>query len=228
MSPINSTPDHPIWRTKNEAVYLTLRKWILNGELTPGTELEPDVLSAKLQVSITPLREAMRRLQVERFLQTGEHQKVRVSPLTKRELSEIFVMRLNLEPFAAQLCAQHATDDEIATLREIVNREPHGGRELQEMNRRLHSAIYRASSNDLLIRTLDQLWDNAERYRTILETKPVFEDSSREEHHEHEVVVNAIAARDPALASQAMRRHLEESIHEVGRIAGQTAALTES
>lgn len=208
----------PVWRTKNEAAYQILRARILNGDLTPGSEIDHETLASQLSVSSTPLREAIRRLQVEMLLETGQHQKVRVARLTARELREIYTVRLNLEPLAAELCARNATAEQIAHIQEIVSSRPVDGHDLQRMNRELHTAIFRASDNEVLIRLLDQLWDHADRYRQVLAAKPTEAESTRHEHQEHEDLVAALAAREPERAAAAMRHHLLESIDEVGHL----------
>lgn len=207
---------NPAWRTKNEAVYQILRARILNGDLTPGSEIDHEKLAVQLAVSSTPLREAIRRLQVELLLETGQHQKVRVARLTARELRELYAVRLTLEPLAAELCARNASAEEITRIQEIVSRRPVDGHDLQRINRELHTAIFRASDNEVLIRLLDQLWDRADRYRQILASKPTATQSTRHEHQEHEDLVAALAERNPERAAAAMRHHLVESIDEVG------------
>lgn len=193
----------------------------MNGDLLPGHEIDHESLAAQLEVSTTPLREAVRRLQTERLIESAQHQKVRVSRLTAREFSELYAVRLNLEPMAAELCAQNASTKQLGQIQEIVSHRPIDAVGLEHVNRDLHTAIFRSSGNDLLIRLLDELWDHADRYRRVLVARPVTAAMAHSEHEAHQAVVAAIAAHDGKGAGSAMRHHLLQSIDEVAHLIDQ-------
>ena len=94
--------------TKAEAVYLETRARILTGALSPGLEVNQEALAANLGVSITPLREALRRLEMEGLVRLEAHRTVVIAPLTGRELDELYVIRMELDALAAGLAAAKA------------------------------------------------------------------------------------------------------------------------
>lgn len=221
-TPISAASDRArTWRTKNEAAYQILRDRILSGDLLPGHEIDHESLAAQLEVSTTPLREAVRRLQTERLIESAQHQKVRVSRLTARELNELYAVRLNLEPMAAELCAQNAPSRQLSHIQEVVSRRPIDGDGLEDVNRELHTAIFRSSGNDVLIRLLDDLWDHADRYRRVLAARPMTAALAHLEHEAHQAVVAAIVEHDVEGAGRAMRSHLLQSIDEVAHLIDQ-------
>src|SRR3954465_1577962 len=83
--------------TKAQAVYSELRRMILNGELAPGHEVNQEGMAATLGVSITPLREALRRLEMEGLVRLKAHRTVIIPPLTREELVQLYVIRIELD-----------------------------------------------------------------------------------------------------------------------------------
>jgi Bacterial regulatory proteins, gntR family len=83
--------------TKAEAVYLETRARILSGALSPGLQVNQEALAASLGVSITPLREALRRLEMEGLARLEAHRTVVIAPLIGRELDELYVIRMELD-----------------------------------------------------------------------------------------------------------------------------------
>src|SRR5438094_10422755 len=99
--------------TKAEAVYGELRRRILSGVLEPSAPLNQEALAPELGVSVTPVREAVRRLEAEGLVQFQAHKTVVVAPLSREELREIYEVRLQLDPYAASLATARATEDEL-------------------------------------------------------------------------------------------------------------------
>lgn len=196
-------------RTKAEAVYHVLRDHIVAGTIAPGVVLDQESLARDLGVSTTPVREALRRLEMEEFVELSAHRDARVVPLSRRELDEIFAVRLVLEPNAAQTAAKHASDEQIETLRRLTRLEPSDPLEVSAHNRTVHRLIYVASGNSVLTRILDQMYDRAGRYRLILLEKS----SSHAEKATiaHREIAGAFAARDPERLGQLVYEHLLES-----------------
>ena len=112
--------------TKAEAVYLETRARILTGALSPGLEVNQEALSASLGVSITPLREALRRLEMEGFARLEAHRTVVIAPLTGRELDELYVIRMGLAALAAGLAAAKASDAQVLLIGELARRKEIG------------------------------------------------------------------------------------------------------
>src|ERR1700722_13827277 len=106
--------------TKADGVYLEMRNQILYGVLEPGSRVDYGQLSAALGVSITPLREALRRLEADHLVIRIAHRDVIVAPLTRAEAVELVQVRRELDLLAARLAAAQMTADELAAARDLV------------------------------------------------------------------------------------------------------------
>lgn len=187
-------------------MYGEIRQRILAGSLAPGTPLNQDALAPELGVSVTPIREAVRRLEAEGLLQFRAHKTVIVAPLSRTELRELYDVRLQLDPYAAWLAARNAKEealDEIARLaRARVSSDP---LEQVARNHVFHRAIYSRSGNSLLTGMLDRLWERTDRYRIILLSRDVEVLAAVREHTE---IAQAIRAREPRTVERRIRKHI--------------------
>ncbi len=203
--------------TKAEAVYQELRTRILDGSIEPASTLNQEALAARFGLSITPLREALRRLEAEGLVRLEAHRTMTISPLTRRELNELYAVRLQLDPFAASLAAKHATDaqlDEIERLaRQRVGRTP---RALLELNRAFHRAVYSACGNIVLIEVLDHLWNRTDRYRLIVLQDRIQERAAGEEHRE---IASTLKAREAKQVADLVHRHVEKTQRLIEQLA---------
>jgi DNA-binding GntR family transcriptional regulator len=203
--------------TKAEATYLALRERILEGSLPPGSTINQERLAADLGLSITPLREALRRLEAEELVALSAHKIVSVAPLTWQELRELCVTREQLDPLAATLAANQATDQEARTIAALAAQpRPSDLRGRLAAHREFHLAIYAAAHNKVLAGILGQLWDRTDRYRIIVLRDRDFDHSTGAEHSK---IAEAIRARDDAMVADLMRHHVNEALHSVERIA---------
>jgi DNA-binding GntR family transcriptional regulator len=199
MNPIASA-------TKSEAVYIEVRRRILNGALAPGARLNQDALAPELGVSITPLREAVRRLEAEGLVRFEAHKTLIVTPLTRDELEEIYDVRVQLDPHAASLAAKAASDEALDEIDRLA-RLPLSGDPLQQVaaNRGFHRAVYSRSGNALLTDILDGLWERTDRYRVILlsDAREVVEAG-----REHVVIAEAMRERDARRVARLISSHV--------------------
>lgn len=202
--------------TKSDLAYTQIRELILSGELPPGAPINQEVLAHSLGISTTPLREAMRRLKSEGLVQLDAHRDARVTPLNLEEARDLFEIRRSLDPLAASLAAERRTNEDMAGLREALQhlKPLPGDPDVSDLiaHRRFHSAVYRASHNDLLISTLDGLWDKADRYRRLALTTPRTAKSLHQKADEHSLLVEHIAARDSEAAAAVMLDHIDTSL----------------
>jgi DNA-binding GntR family transcriptional regulator len=151
--------------TKADGAYLEMRNQILLGTLEPGSRVDYMQLSADLGVSITPLREALRRLEADHLVIRNAHRDVVIAPLTREEASELVTVRRELDLLAARLAAAQMTMDELAVARNLVASQDEqealrylrdaglpvaeGGR--VSVNRAFHRMVYCGSHNQVLI-----------------------------------------------------------------------------
>lgn len=201
------------YASRSEAAYELLRSAVMAGVLQPGQRLREVDVSAWLDMSRTPVREAFRRLERDGLITFAPHRGMTVTELDHGAVTELYHMREVLEGTAASLAAQHATEAEIAALADIVAREAaldgDSGR-LAAHNVSFHNAIYAAAHNRYLLRSLNSLRDSMALLGETTYAVPGRVDAAIAEHR---VVVAAIARRDPAAADSAMRAHMRGAQH---------------
>ncbi|MBN8945471.1 MAG: GntR family transcriptional regulator [Rhizobiales bacterium] len=193
--------------------YERLRRAIETGQLPPRTRLREEALAEWLAMSRTPIREAVRRLEAEGFFSRDSRALV-VSSLDQQGVAELYAMREVLEGTAAAFAARQASDVEIATLRELCEIELglfDRPEDLIRHNERFHSALYGAAHNRYLLKTLGALRDA----RALLGASTLTNaDRAITAHTEHEAIVSAIEAREPARADEAARAHIRAAQRE--------------
>jgi DNA-binding GntR family transcriptional regulator len=202
-------------RTKTEAVYDEVASRILDGTLGPGSMVNQEALAGELGVSITPLREALRRLEAEGLVVLQAHRTLTVAPLSALEVRELYAVRLRLDPFAAAEAAVHARPETLDAIDALAARATEATTQGRlRANREFHRAIYRASGNRTLADLLDRLWDQTDRYRLLALQDEQHERSAEQEHHR---IAAAVRARDPRLVDDLMARHVEATLRLVER-----------
>jgi len=214
--------------TKADAAYFELRRGILTGSLLPGHLLEQETLAAQLELSTTPVREALRHLEAEGLVESIAFRKVRVSRLSKRELRELYEIRLSLDPLAASLAATNASTDEIEQSRKALVFGEHDPLKRLEVNRAFHHSIYSASNSTSLTAMLDSLWDRTDRYRYVLARRGV--DLSISVVHadqSHQAMWDALANREPETLAKLMHDHITESVDRMEQLTADLDALSD-
>jgi len=208
--------------TKADGAYLELRNRILLGTLEPGSRIDYVRLSASLDVSITPLREALRRLEADHLVIRNAHRDVVIAPLTREEASELVTVRQELDLLAARLAAAHMTQDELAMARKLIVSEDENAalRYLREaglpvaadgmlsVNRAFHRMVYCGSHNQVLIQYRDAISTRTERY--VIVARRITTVPPEAYRVLHEELLGALEARDPAVATEIMRAHYRE------------------
>ena len=223
--------------TKADGVYLEVRNQILYGVLEPGSRVDYVQLSASLGVSITPLREALRRLEADHLVIRNAHRDVLVAPLTGEEASELVAVRRELDLLAARLAAGQMTQDELARARELVasQDEQEALRYLRDagipvavggmlnVNRAFHRMVYCGSHNRVLIQYRDAISTRTERY--VILARQINTLPPEAYRLMHEKLLTALEARDAEVAADMMRAHYRElDLNFADVIFGQAAA----
>jgi DNA-binding GntR family transcriptional regulator len=202
--------------TKSDFAYGRLREMIMTGDVAPREVLNQAELARVIGISTTPLREALRRLKAEGLVELDAHRDARVTALTAEEARDLLEIRASLDPLAVALAAERRSADDIGEMRDAIR----GLRPLPDRpvfadlvaHRRFHTAIYTASRNEILIGTLDGLWDKADRYRRLALSE-VRDQAERERTAiEHDALLNCVINRDAAGAAEVMRHHIGASL----------------
>jgi DNA-binding GntR family transcriptional regulator len=210
-----SQPAGP-YSTKSDFAYTQLRVMILSGDFHPGQVLNQATLARTIGISTTPLREALRRLKSEGLVELDAHRDARVTELSPEEARDLLEVRRSLDPLAVSLAAERRTKADIKEIRDAAkDLEPlrHGfGVDDLIAHRRFHTALYRASHNDLLIATLDGLWDKADRYRRVGLTAERSEQERADKAAEHDRLAECVIAGDSEGAAEVMHQHIATSL----------------
>lgn len=191
-------------------VYQQIRNSIVSGELAPGQRVTETKLAESLNVSRTPIREAVQRLETEGVLRHSPRQGLIVRQLEYQEVVELYAMRLVLESTAAALSAQQATEPEIEILSDIVDME--GSVETGDAeqsinyNKVFHETLAQSAHNRYLIDSIRSL-DNS--MILLGGSTLVSEDRRKQAVQEHRAVVEAIKLRDAEAAKDAMAHHIK-------------------
>ena len=205
-------------RGRSDWAYDMLHEAIREGAIEPGQRvMEPEV-SAWLRISRTPVREAMRRLQAEGLLEHAPGGGLAVALYDLRAIGEFYATRESLEGTAAALAARNADDTELrilSTTLEAMRALPDDPRAHARENQVLHEQIYQAAHNRFLLKSL----------RALLNFVPLL---GRSTYHapgrvevalrEHEAIVAAIQAHEPARAEEAARRHIRHAYESRVRV----------
>ena len=202
-------------RTRAEFVADELRRQITTGELPAGTRLRQVEIAQQFAVSTTPVREAFTSLAREGLVRQDAHKGVLVFVPSLDDLRENYEIRLALEPLAAELAARAMTVEQLRGIEQLLEsmRGPVGELEGIELNRDFHRAIYAAADRPLLLQMIERLRASAEAYVRLLNSKPP-PSYYKTVRAEHAAIVDALRAKAPKRARQAMAAHLQHN-HEV-------------
>ena len=205
-----------VFSSKGGLAYTELRHRITSGGLAPGSRLSQYELAEEMGMSITPLREAIRRLASEDWVVMDAHRDVRVAPMSASEARELLEVRFSLEPSATELAAQRRTEREIATMQaaaeELLPVTRTWGEEAITAHRAFHRAIYAASHNKVMIRLLDDLWDKADRYRRIGLELPAGAEPRTIDLNQHHQILELVIDGNGAAAAELVRSHVRNSL----------------
>lgn len=210
----------------HEQTYQRLRTAILSGELAAGSRLIETQLAEQLQVSRTPIREALRLLQREYLAMTDAQGGLRVALFSIADAIQLYDCRIALEQLSASAACRAATSDQIdqieATLQQAeraIANPSHSltSYQLLHLDYQFHRLLAESSGNAWLVQILDQVFDKMSllRLRTIEQNPNVLEIRG-----EHRRILEAVRERDALAAMQAIQYHLISSKDRVVREIG--------
>lgn len=197
-----------------DVVFNTLRQAILRGELQPGERLLEIHLANKLGVSRTPIREAIRKLELEGLVLMIPRKGAVVAEITEKSLRDVLEVRRALEELAVKLACEKIQDEEIEELKAAAKafEKALGTGDVTvyaEADVKFHDIIYRTTDNQRLIQLLYNLREQMYRYRV--------EYLKREEVHEtlleeHQHIIEMIEKRDEERAVEAVCKHIDNQV----------------
>ena len=200
-----------------EAAYQAIKEAILSGNLEYGQQLIEEDIAASLQVSRTPVREALSILQHEGLIAPRSGRGFYVRPLTHEEFVDMFVANEVVEPYLARRAALTATEDQLHEMKEAIKRGEQAAIDddlpgILRSGRDFHRAVGIASGNESLTRFAV---GNEERTDLYLLSYKKGVDMSRmsPSNQEHAMIFQAIAKRDPEAAARLVTYH-SQSVRE--------------
>jgi DNA-binding GntR family transcriptional regulator len=199
-------------QTAHEYVRSVLRRAILNGELSGGSRLVQAELAAMLDVSTTPVREALRDLATEGLVRFDPHRGAIVSELSSEDVTDIYEIRRVLEPLAMRQAVPRLSDALLARLRHLhqgMLDEPHSV-DWVDRNRVFHMAVYETAASPRLAAIIRNLQDASVMYiGASLKHRPSLREDANKGHGE---ILEALERRDTEAAVKALTEHLRMSI----------------
>lgn len=206
IEPIN----HPQMR---DQVFEKLRQAIINGDLKPGERLVERTLAEQLGVSRTPVREAIRMLELEGLITFQPKLGAVVSRVSDSEVIEIYRIRAVLEGLAARMAAENITPDGIEKLMNKLKEMEKAAEErdiiqLEKFHRQFNDIIYQAANSPRLYSMISTLVDHIQLYTKVGYSQPKrIEEASKE----HRQLAEAIVQKNKDLAEHAARKHIDNS-----------------
>ncbi len=198
-------------------VFYRLREDILNGKYAPGEALREGKISQELGVSRTPVREAIRQLELEGLVSLYPHRGAVVTGISEKDIRDIFAIRSHLEGMAALWAAEHMTDDQFQELKDVVElmdfyTARHSLNKLVDLDSRFHEIIYEASDSNPLHHVLSSFHYFVQRARMASLSTP-----GRAELvvQEHRAILDALAAGDGPRAQQCINQHVRNAAANV-------------
>jgi DNA-binding GntR family transcriptional regulator len=200
--------------------YYLIRDRIVTLELEPGSLLNEKELAHKLGLGRTPVREALKRLELENLVEVYPRRGIFVSGVDITDLGSISELRCELEGCAARLAAQRATTTEIKLCEELIaelDRMPGrmGTDELIDLDQRIHRHVYRCAHNNFLRAVLEEHFLHTLRLWFVVLERVERLDAAVQEHRE---LLQAIVRGDSPAAEKVIRRHItgfEQAIRKV-------------
>jgi DNA-binding GntR family transcriptional regulator len=209
LAPIRLDSYQPL----REVVCETLREAIRSGVLKPGERLMEIQLADELGVSRTPVREAMRKLELEGYVIMLPRRGTYVANISIRDINEVFEIRTTLDALASGLAAERITEEELEQLERLLvsigkNIETRNMKKVVEDDMEFHDILYKASRNQRLVGIISNLREQMTRFRSMSMSYPGRLKKTLEEHSR---LVEAIAQRDVELAQKLAVEHMENS-----------------
>jgi DNA-binding GntR family transcriptional regulator len=209
LFPVNLETYKPL----REVVFETIREAIITGHLRPGERLMEIQLAEEMGVSRTPVREAMRKLELEGFLVMMPRKGAYVAGISLKDITDVFEIRAALDSLAAGLAAERITEEELETLERslllvVESADQNDLKGIVSTDTDFHDIIYKASRNERLIQIVNNLREQIQRFRT---TSLAFPGRMRIAVDEHRKIVEAIAERNVALAQALAQEHIENA-----------------
>lgn len=201
------------YKPLREIVFETLREAIISATLKPGERLMEIQLAEEMGVSRTPVREAIRKLELEGFVVMVPRKGAYVAGISMKDIADVFEIRAALESLAAGLAAERITEEELEQLERILVKigecvQKNDLGQLIDVDTEFHDTLYKACRNERLVQIVSNLREQIQRARTASLSTP---GRMKDALEEHKKIVEAVSERNVELAQQLAREHIENA-----------------
>lgn len=203
-------------RTLSERVFEIVREQIVTGKLPVDVPIRQDALASNLGVSKIPLREALARLEQEGLLTSQPNRGYFVRGMSAAEVTEIYALRLSIEPAAAAYACSVASEPDreraSAAYEELDRAANHSLEDVAVSNRNFHTALVRPGGRLLTTQLVERLSILSERY-VVAHLKPSGRNARA--HVEHAKLIDAWLARDEPLLERLLAEHIQGTLYDL-------------
>ncbi len=204
------------YKPLRDVVFETLRDAIIKQVLKPGERLMEIQLADEMGVSRTPVREAIRKLELEGLVVMVPRKGAYVAGVSMKDIHEVYEVRAALEMLAVTLAAERITDEELDALERQVLKESEAEKNGDEnaldniiyIDSTFHDIIYQAAHNQRLVQFVNILQEQLQRFRAASLSRP---GRSKTALLEHKQIVEALAERNGDLAAKLAKEHIENA-----------------
>jgi DNA-binding GntR family transcriptional regulator len=211
----------PESKTKKLIVYEVLKQRIISQAMKPGEPISEGILAQELEISTTPIREAIQQLEREGFIENIPGKGNFVSQISIQDLRELFEIREMLECEAIKRAATRCDPQKLMEIRRAFESSrdspPNDSPREFRAGEHIHIFIFESLGNQRLLEIYRRLHDHIARHRHYF-FSDVHEGRPEQSYREHLEILDALAAQDPARCEQAMRVHLRNSLEYVKSI----------
>jgi len=201
------------YKPLREIVFESLREAIISGVLKPGERMMEIQLADEMGVSRTPVREAIRKLELEGFVVMIPRKGAYVAGISLKDIADVFEIRAALEGLAAGLAAERITEEELEEMERMMVRkaeiiENNDLESIVEVDTAFHDILFKASRNERLVQILSNLREQIQRFRTTSLAVP---GRMKEALEEHRKIVEVLSERNVVLAQSLATEHIENA-----------------
>lgn len=204
------------YKPLRDVVFETLRDAIITQVLKPGERLMEIQLADEMGVSRTPVREAIRKLELEGLVVMVPRKGAYVAGVSMKDIHEVYEVRAALEMLAVTLAAERITDEELDALERQVlkeseaeaNQDAHSLDNIIYIDSTFHDIIYQAAHNQRLVQFVNILQEQLQRFRAASLSRP---GRSKTALDEHKQIVEALAERNGELAAKLAKEHIDNA-----------------
>ncbi len=201
-------------------VYKNLRKDILAGNYAINEELKEKTIGEELGVSRTPVREALRQLEMEGLVSIIPNKGAYVIGVTLKDVRDIYEIRSLLEGLCAKWAAEYITDEQLEELEENIylsgfHTAKENWEQILELDNRFHELLYEASHSKELMHVLKDYHQYVQRLRKITLAYP---DRVKASTQEHKKIADALRNHDAALAQESAQNHIRSTISNMDKL----------